>query len=97
MKFLKMLTKKNMKLNKKRTIVTIIGVILSVALITAVADMYMTGVNSLVEFEKSIKGAFHYSIKAVDYEDLSYIENNRQVKDYAYIKSLGFAELEDAE
>lgn len=95
MKFLKMLTKKNLKLNRKRTIVTIIGVILSVALITTVADMYMTGVNSLIEYEKSLKGAFHYSIKAVDYKDLEYIESNRQLKDYAYVKSLGFAKLDD--
>ena len=36
MDLLKKLTIKNLKLNKKRTIVTIIGIMLSVALITAV-------------------------------------------------------------
>ena len=36
MKILNKLTIKNLKLNKKRSIVTIIGIILSVALITAV-------------------------------------------------------------
>ena len=40
MDLLKKLTIKNLKLNKKRTIVTIIGIMLSVALITAVASMY---------------------------------------------------------
>ena len=96
MKFLKKLALKNLKLNRKRTIVTIIGVILSVALITTVADMYMTGVNSIIEMEKNIKGNFHVAVKAVDYEDLSYIENNRQISDYAYVKSLGFAKIENA-
>ena len=40
MNLLNNLTIKNLKLNKKRTIVTIIGIMLSVALITAVATIY---------------------------------------------------------
>ncbi len=39
MNILNNLTTKNLKLNKKRTIVTIIGIMLSVALICAVAGM----------------------------------------------------------
>lgn len=48
MDLLKKLTIKNLKLNKKRTIVTIIGIMLSVALITAVASMYNSCITSLV-------------------------------------------------
>ena len=40
MNLLNKLTIKNLKLNKKRTIVTIIGIMLSVALITAVSGMF---------------------------------------------------------
>lgn len=40
MELLNKLTMKNLKLNKKRTIVTIIGIVLSVALITAVASLF---------------------------------------------------------
>ncbi len=40
MNLLNKLTIKNLRLNKKRTIVTIIGIMLSVALITAVASIY---------------------------------------------------------
>ena len=50
MDLLKKLTIKNLKLNKKRTIVTIIGIMLSVALITAVATMYSSSISSLIEF-----------------------------------------------
>ena len=39
MNILNELTIKNLKLNKKRTIVTIVGIVLSVALICAVAGM----------------------------------------------------------
>ena len=40
MYLLNKLTIKNLKLNKKRTIVTIIGIILSIALLTAVSSFY---------------------------------------------------------
>ena len=46
MNLLNKLTTKNLKLNKKRTVVSIIGIMLSIALITAVASM-------VVSFRKS--------------------------------------------
>lgn len=55
MNLLKKLTIKNLKLNKKRTIVTIIGIMLSVALITAVATMYASGLKSLIVYENMLK------------------------------------------
>ena len=60
MNLLKKLTIKNLKLNKKRTIVTIIGIMLSVALITAVATMYASGLKSLIVYEKYVKEAINY-------------------------------------
>ena len=42
MNLLNKLTVKNLELNKKRSIVTVIGIILSVALITAVASMVVS-------------------------------------------------------
>ena len=52
MSLLNKLTIKNLLLNKKRTIVTIIGIILSVALITAVSSMYASGIQTLINYEK---------------------------------------------
>ena len=40
MQILNRLTIRNLKLNKRRTIVTIIGIILATALLTAVATMF---------------------------------------------------------
>lgn len=59
MYLLNKLTIKNLKLNEKRTIVTIIGIMLSVALITAVATMYSNAIKSLKNFETYHKGNFH--------------------------------------
>ena len=52
MNLLNKLTKKNLILNKKRTTVTIIGIILSVALITALASLIISFNKSLLVFEK---------------------------------------------
>ena len=52
MNILNKLTIKNLKLNKKRTIVTIIGIMLSTALICAVAGMVSSFMATLVEMLK---------------------------------------------
>ena len=73
MKLLNKLTIRDLKLNKKRTIVTIVGIILSVALITAVANMFFSVKSSLINYEKLINGNFHYKFNDVPIEDLKYI------------------------
>ena len=52
MKLLDELTYKNLLLNKKRSIVTIIGIILSVALLTAVSTMVASFKFSFIDYEK---------------------------------------------
>ena len=82
MTLLNKLTIKNLKLNKKRIIVTIIGIMLSVALITAVASMYASGIKSLIKYETLIKGNFHtafYNVPTSDI-DLIAIDNEYEKK-----------------
>lgn len=74
MDLLNKLTIKNLKLNKKRTIVTIIGIMLSVALITAVATMYSSAIKSLINFETYHKGNFHIAFYDVNKNDIYKIE-----------------------
>ena len=71
MNILNLLTKKNLKLNKKRTIVTIIGIILSVALIMAVSTMYFSLIASLIKYEKREMGNFHVLCKDVNTKDVN--------------------------
>ena len=61
MSILNKLTIKNLMLNKKRTIVTIIGIILSVALICALSSMVASFKESIIIFEKQELGDFHYA------------------------------------
>lgn len=94
MNLLNKLTIKNLKLNKKRTIVTIIGIMLSVALITAVATMYSSAVKSLVSYEKYQKGDFHVAFYDVNENDLSFIKNNKGVDRVYITNNIGYAKME---
>lgn len=94
MNLLKKLTIKNLKLNKKRTIVTIIGIMLSVALITAVATIYSSMIKSLIKFETYQKGHFHVAFYDVPISELSTIKNNRGIENIYLTDDIGYAKLE---
>ena len=60
MKILNKLTVKNLKLNKSRTIVTIIGIMLSCALIMVVAGMAASAQQTMVNLQINITGNYVY-------------------------------------
>lgn len=96
MNLLNKLTLKNLKLNKKRTIVTIIGIILSVALITAVAAMFFSARNSIIKYETRQKGNYHYAFHNVPESDIKYYKENRNFEKIYYTKNIGYAKLEES-
>ena len=59
MKVLNKLTIKSLKLNKKRTIVTIIGIMLSTALICGVAGLVSSFQKTLINWTIREYGDFH--------------------------------------
>ena len=94
MNLLKKLTKRNLELNRKRTIVTIIGIILSVALITAVATLFVSFYKSLIVMEIHDEGNYHVSFLNVPVEDLKIFDENRYVEKYYVTEEIGYAKLE---
>ena len=96
MNLLNNLTIKNLKLNKKRTLVTIIGIMLSVALVTAVATMYSSCIKSLINYETYQKGNFHVAFFEVPLNEVETIKNNRGVDDVYLTKDIGYAKLEES-
>lgn len=95
MDLLKKLTIKNLKLNKKRTIVTIIGIMLSVALITAVVTMYSSMISSLIKFETHEKGDFHAAFYNVPMDKVKELQNNRKIQEVFLTQNIGYAKLEN--
>lgn len=94
MSLLNKLIIKNLKLNKKRTVVTIIGIMLSVALITAVASIYSSGIKSLIKYETYEKGNYHTAFYNVPVSDMDIFENNRNIETINITKNVGYAKID---
>ena len=94
MSLLKKLTIKNLNLNRKRTIVTIIGIILATALITAVSGMVSSFRETMINYEKEGTGNYHYLYENVDVLNIKYIKNNRNIKEYFITQNIGYAKFE---
>ena len=97
MNILKKLTLKSLKLNKKRTIVTIIGIMLSTALICAVAGMITSVQKTLINYAKSHSGNYHVCFKNIPNDELKYIKENKNVQNYFLSKNVGYGKLEKVE
>lgn len=96
MKVLNKLTIRSLKLNKKRSAVTIIGIILATALITAVAGMLTSFRATMIERDKQLTGNFHYGFRNVPADELQYIENNRNVDQYYLTSMYGYASFTES-
>lgn len=88
---------RSLKENRKRTLVTIVGVILATALITGVACLASSFRASMVEYEKKENGDWHYSFLGVEPENLKYFEGNRNLKKIVLKQPLGYALLEGSQ
>ena len=93
MKVLNDLSIQDLKLNKKRSIVIIIGIILSTALICGVAGLVTSFQKTMVDTAKEGQGNYHTIFYNVPRDELKYIEENREVKDYFLSEELGYSYL----
>lgn len=94
MNILKQLSIRNLKLNIKRTISTIIGIILSVALICAVSTMVSSFQATLIENAINETGYYHLKVGSISDSDIKTLQNNRDVKEIFTSQTIGFSKLE---
>ena len=91
MKILNQLTIKELKMNKQRTIVTLIGVILSCALMVGIGLIFSSAQKNLLDSVVSYSGDYHVRFDHVQTEDLSLIENNVKVKELSITSDISYA------
>ncbi|MDQ0340517.1 putative ABC transport system permease protein [Caldalkalibacillus uzonensis] len=94
MKVLRQLTWRYLKLNRKRTIVTVIGIILSAAMITGVATLVASFQDLFVRAVQMTDGSHHASFYEVPYENSKYITDHAYTQTAMLSKDIGFARLE---
>ena len=94
MNLMKTLTLKNLKLNRKRTIVTIVGIILATALLSALVTLVSSFQYSMIEYLKQKDGDYHVKFSGVKMSELSEFKNNRNIESTFETMGMGFAKLD---
>lgn len=97
MKLLNKLTLKNLRLNKVRTIVTIVGIMLSAALITVVSGMALSGRQTMINGQAVWSGNYDVALDIIDNAVIETARNNRNVENAFYKESLGYARTKNAD
>lgn len=97
MKLLNKLTLKNLRLNKVRTAVTIIGIMLSAALITVVSGMALSGRQTMINGQTTWSGDYDVALDIIDNAKIDDIRSNRNVENAFYKERLGYARTKNAD
>lgn len=93
MNILHKVTRKVLALNKMRTWVTIVGIILSAAMFTAVMTCVSSVQNYLYRVVVATSGSWHGVRYDADGAAISELANDGAVKDHTVLDSIGYAEI----
>ncbi|MEG0021462.1 MAG: FtsX-like permease family protein [Bacilli bacterium] len=95
MNILNKLTVKHLKMNKKRTIVTIIGIVLSTSLMVGIGLLLSSTREMMIEDAISNFGSQHIEIKDLKKEQISMIQNNANIKEIKIKEYYGYAKINE--
>lgn len=96
MNIMNKVTLKGLLKNKTRTIVTIIGVILSTSMFTAVTTFISSLQNYIVEFTVAEEGSWHGAFYDIDEEEYASLKDMNKLGDIALTQSMGYGILEES-
>ena len=94
MSILNRLTIKNLRLNKKRTIVTIIGIILSTALMVGIGLLFSSFQDLMIRDTIGYNGKYEANYGDVDLDKLNNIKDKNFT--YFYEKPIGFSKIQSS-
>ena len=83
------LTLRYLKQNKRRTLVTIIGIILATALICGIGNICTSFMDYQMRDQIQSSGSFYATFTDIDKEKASVITKSSGVSEYGYKKNLG--------
>ncbi|MCC0784637.1 ABC transporter permease [Clostridioides sp. ES-S-0108-01] len=91
------LTIRYLKQNKRGTIVTIIGIILSTALICGIGNIFESFMDYQVRETIKNDGSFHVTFHDVNKKDIEYVTKSAEIEKHAFSKQIGYSKLENSE
>ena len=86
-------TRRCLRRNRMRTLVTIIGIVLSVALFTAVAEGTWSGWRYLIRATEAEKGRYHAVFRELSEDEYASLARDPQVAELGRLETLGWAEI----
>ena len=86
-------TLKNLLKNRMRTVVTIVGIVLSMALLTAVIEGAYSGLQYLIRGEEVNSGRFHGYFCGMRPEDEENVREMKGVAETTVMTEVGWAEI----
>jgi putative ABC transport system permease protein len=97
MNIMNKLTIRHLKENKRRTLVTIIGVIISVAMVTAVTTLGVSFLDLMKRQTIADAGEWHVQYVDVNKEQIEAIEKDNATKELIIASNRGYAKLEGSQ
>lgn len=89
MKIINKLTWRHLWANKKRTVITLFGIIISVAMVTAVFTSVESLMNTMGEITASYDGAWHAKYNELKSKDVQTLAKQKNVKAIGLSMDLG--------
>ncbi|MBQ8605825.1 MAG: ABC transporter permease [Clostridia bacterium] len=86
-------TKTSLLKNKTRTVVTVIGIILSVAMFTAVTEAIASAQQFMIDYVKQTKGSYHALAPELDTASAASLAKEKDVKDCESLDFVGYADI----
>lgn len=90
------LTLRCLKLNKRRTMVTVIGIALSVTMLTAISTILFSFMDTMQRDEIAKHGEWHAAISGVDASKLDQIEQVENVEAVLLTRNVGFVQFRES-
>lgn len=87
-------TLESLKKNRTRTIVTIIGILLSTALICAVTTFTSSMQNFILDSAIYVNGDWHASARGVATEEFEKVSNDERISQCGYSQNLGYSKID---
>jgi len=89
MKSYSTLTVRYLKKHLGRTILTLIGIIVAIAMFTAIGSIYYSGINDEIERAKDDKGHYEINFYEADKEQIKILTANAEIKNGGIVKDEG--------
>jgi len=86
---------KNLKQNKRRTLITVLGIILSAAMLCGLTSLVSSFQNYFYRDAKARNGGWHLSYEVTDQEEIKEILDDPEVKTVFSIEQKGYAKFDN--